>query len=96
MVTQRGIVNSVSGEGDKMDVLFPAISENGWDVIALTLSLIHICTIVVYSAWMLLFALPALGVSGANTGIVALILSVVIAIFGPVSALSLIHIYIIR
>lgn len=36
MVTQRGIVNSVSGEGDKMDELFPAISENGWDVIALT------------------------------------------------------------
>ena len=50
-------------------------------------------TIVVYSAWMLLFALPALGVSGANTGIVALILSVVIAIFGPVSATPISAVY---
>lgn len=26
----------MSGEGDKMEVLFPLIRKNGWDVIALT------------------------------------------------------------
>ncbi len=30
-----GIINSVSGEGDKMDVVFPAIADTKWQVIAL-------------------------------------------------------------
>ena len=30
-----GIINSVSGEGDKMDVVFPAIADTPWQVIAL-------------------------------------------------------------
>lgn len=30
-----GIVNSVSGEGDKMDVIFPAIADTKWEVVAL-------------------------------------------------------------
>ncbi len=30
-----GIINSVSGEGDKMDVVFPAIAGTKWEVIAL-------------------------------------------------------------
>jgi 5-methyltetrahydrofolate corrinoid/iron sulfur protein methyltransferase len=36
LVKSKGIVNSISGEGDKCDVLLPIIRENGWDVIALT------------------------------------------------------------
>ncbi|MCI5759060.1 methyltetrahydrofolate cobalamin methyltransferase [Bilifractor sp. LCP19S3_H10] len=30
-----GIINSVSGEGDKIDILFPAIADTKWEVIAL-------------------------------------------------------------
>ena len=30
-----GLVNSVSGEGDKMDVIFPAIADTKWSVMAL-------------------------------------------------------------
>lgn len=30
-----GIINSVSGEGDKIDILFPAIADTKWQVIAL-------------------------------------------------------------
>ena len=30
-----GIINSVSGEGDKMDVVFPVIADTKWDVVAL-------------------------------------------------------------
>ncbi len=30
-----GIINSVSGEGDKMDIVFPAIADTKWQVIAL-------------------------------------------------------------
>lgn len=30
-----GIINSVSGEGNKMDVVFPAIADTGWGCIAL-------------------------------------------------------------
>lgn len=33
---ERGLINSVSGEGDKMDVIFPIVRDNpGWDVVAL-------------------------------------------------------------
>ena len=30
-----GLINSVSGEGDKMDVIFPAIADTKWEVVAL-------------------------------------------------------------
>ncbi len=30
-----GLINSVSGEGDKIDVVFPAIADTKWDVMAL-------------------------------------------------------------
>lgn len=30
-----GIINSVSGEGDKMDVVFPVIADTKWEVVAL-------------------------------------------------------------
>ncbi len=30
-----GLINSVSGEGDKMDIVFPKIAETKWDVVAL-------------------------------------------------------------
>lgn len=30
-----GIINSVSGEGDKMDIVFPAIADTSWEVVAL-------------------------------------------------------------
>lgn len=36
LVKKKGIVNSISGEKDKCEVLLPVIKENGWDVIALT------------------------------------------------------------
>jgi 5-methyltetrahydrofolate--homocysteine methyltransferase len=36
MIKNKGIANSISGEGDKCDVLLPVIKEYGWDVIALT------------------------------------------------------------
>ena len=36
IVKNKGIVNSVSGEGDKCDVLLPIVKEYGWDVVALT------------------------------------------------------------
>lgn len=32
---QPGLINSVSGEGDKIDVLFPAIADTKWEVVAL-------------------------------------------------------------
>ncbi len=32
----KGIVNSISGEGEKCDVLLPAVRDGGWEVIALT------------------------------------------------------------
>lgn len=50
-------------------------------------------TIVVYTAWILLFSLPALGFSGASMGTVALILAVVIAIAGPFSAVPITAVY---
>ena len=50
-------------------------------------------TIVVYSAWMVLFALPALGVSGSSTGIVALILAIIIAVFGPLASTPITAVY---
>ena len=50
-------------------------------------------TIVVYSGWMALFALPALGVSGSSTGIVALILAIIIALFGPMSTTPISAVY---
>ena len=33
--SRPGIINSVSGEGDKMDIIFPAIAGTKWEVIAL-------------------------------------------------------------
>lgn len=36
LVKKKGIVNSISGEKDKCEVLLPVIKENGWSVIALT------------------------------------------------------------
>lgn len=36
IVNKKGIVNSISGEKDKCEVLLPVIRENGWKVIALT------------------------------------------------------------
>lgn len=35
-IRNKGIANSISGEGDKCDVLLPVIKQYGWDVIALT------------------------------------------------------------
>lgn len=35
-IKTKGIANSISGEGDKCDVLLPVVKEYGWDVIALT------------------------------------------------------------
>ncbi|MDR3552573.1 MAG: methyltetrahydrofolate cobalamin methyltransferase [Clostridia bacterium] len=35
-VRQNGIINSVSGEGDKCEVIFPLMKGNDWKVIALT------------------------------------------------------------
>lgn len=35
-VRGKGIVNSVSGEGEKCDILYPLVQESGWDVVALT------------------------------------------------------------
>lgn len=35
-VKGRGIINSISGEGNKCDVLLPIVRDSGWDVIALT------------------------------------------------------------
>ncbi|NPV30389.1 MAG: methyltetrahydrofolate cobalamin methyltransferase [Firmicutes bacterium] len=34
---ERGLINSVSGEGDKPERIFPLAKQYGWDVIALTL-----------------------------------------------------------
>lgn len=36
MVKRDGLINSVSGEGDKGDVIFPLLQGNEWNVIALT------------------------------------------------------------
>ena len=35
-VKGRGIINSVSGEGEKCEILYPLVKESGWDVVALT------------------------------------------------------------
>ena len=35
-VKGKGIINSVSGEGEKCDILYPLVQETGWDVVALT------------------------------------------------------------
>jgi len=35
-VKRSGIINSVSGEGDKCEVIYPLMQENDWQVIALT------------------------------------------------------------
>ena len=50
-------------------------------------------TIVVYCGWMALFALPALGFSGANMGVVALILAIIIAVFGPMAMTPITAVY---
>jgi 5-methyltetrahydrofolate--homocysteine methyltransferase len=35
-IKNKGIANSISGEGNKCDVLLPVIKKYGWDVVALT------------------------------------------------------------
>jgi len=35
-IRKTGIINSVSGEGEKCDVLYPILKDNDWDVVVLT------------------------------------------------------------
>ena len=36
LAKKNGIINSVSGEGDKCEVIFPLLKDNNWEVVALT------------------------------------------------------------
>lgn len=36
LAKKNGIINSVSGEGDKCEVIFPLLKDNDWEVVALT------------------------------------------------------------
>ncbi len=35
-VKREGLINSVSGEGDKCDIIYPLLQNNNWEVVALT------------------------------------------------------------
>lgn len=36
LIKKPGLINSVSGEGDKCDVLYPLFKDNDWEIVALT------------------------------------------------------------
>ena len=54
---------------------------------------ISIGSIVVYACWMLIFALPAVGVSGASVGVVAFVLACTISISGPMNTAPISAVY---